>query len=68
MLVHDKPLACAGLHSFRYRGRYGWAMIGAKDDADALREATRSISEKPTIENLQRWDGKEYIKCIQSES
>jgi hypothetical protein len=68
MLVHDKPLACDGLHSFRYRGRYGWVMIGARDNADALCEAMRSISEKPTIENLQRWNGKEYVKCIQSGS
>ena len=37
--LHDRPLAAKGLVSYRYRGRYGWIMIGAKDNADALREA-----------------------------
>lgn len=52
--THDKPLAVAGLTSYRYRGAYGWIMIGAKDTADALREANRSLcSGTATIDGLQ---------------
>lgn len=68
MSTCDKPLAVEGLHSFRYRGRYAWVMIGAKDNADAMREAGRSISDTPTIENLQYWDGKGYISCTRLDS
>jgi hypothetical protein len=35
------PLAAKGLKSYRYKGRYGYIMIGAKDDNDAIREAAR---------------------------
>lgn len=57
---HDKPVAAHGLISYRYKGRYGWIMIGAKDDNDALREAQRSTSDKVTMENLQVWKGLQY--------
>lgn len=60
MNVCDRPLAIAGLKSYRYRGRYGWVMIGAHDDADALKEAQRSISDPAVIENLQYWNGEQY--------
>jgi hypothetical protein len=56
----DKPMASAGLISYRYKGRYGWIMIGAKDDSDALREAQRSTSDKVTMNNLQIWKGSQY--------
>ena len=56
--VHDRPLAVAGLTSYRARGRYGWIMIGARDDADAMQEAQRS-TDAPT--DLQRWDGTQYV-------
>jgi hypothetical protein len=56
----DKPMASKGLISYRYRGRYGWIMIGAKDDNDALREAQRSTSDKVTMNNLQIWKGSQY--------
>jgi hypothetical protein len=56
----DKPMASKGLISYRYRGRYGWIMIGAKDDNDALREAQRSTSDKVTMNNLQIWKGNQY--------
>lgn len=56
----DKPMAAHGLISYRYKGRYGWIMIGAKDDNDALREAQRSTSDKVTMENLQIWKGSQY--------
>jgi hypothetical protein len=44
LALHDRPMAASPLKSYRYRGNYGWIMIGAKDDADALREAQRSLS------------------------
>jgi hypothetical protein len=61
--VTDRPLAAPGLTSYRYAGRYGWLMIGAKDNADALREANRSASVKgaATLENLEVWDGTRYV-------
>lgn len=59
--LENKPLASHGLTSYRYKGRYGFVMIGAKDDEDALREAQRSLTwDKATLDKLQRWDGKAY--------
>lgn len=58
--LHDRPLAVKGLVSYRYRGRYGWIMIGAKDNADALREAGRSTRDEPTMNNLEVWNGVRY--------
>ena len=60
-MTHDKPCAAHGLTSYRYRGRYGWIMIGARDDADALREAARSSSDAINRANLQVWNGTEYV-------
>lgn len=53
--LEDRPLAAAGLTSYRCRGRYGWIMIGATDTADAMREAARSTPE-PRREDLEVWD------------
>ena len=58
--THERPCAAPGLISYRARGNYGWIMIGAADDADAMREAMRS-THAPT--NLQRWDGTAYVPC-----
>lgn len=58
--MHNKPLAANGLQSYRYRGRFGFVMIGARDDADALREAQRSTADPVTADQLQRWTGTEY--------
>ena len=63
---YDRPCASAGLNSFRYRGNYGWIMIGAHNQNDALREALRSISTGPaTLDRLERWCilSGEYVKC-----
>ena len=53
----DRPLAVKGLVSYRYRGPFGWIMIGAKDDSDALNEARRSLEEPDKAEkkSLHRW-------------
>lgn len=61
MNLHDKPLAVSPLLSYRYRGRYGWIMIGAMDDDEALREAQRSTDTPVTRENLQRWSDYAYF-------
>lgn len=54
--THDKPCAAPGLTSYRYRGPYGWIMIGAKDHRDALREALRSTAAPVRMEEMQVWD------------
>lgn len=59
MTLTDKPLAMPGLTSYRCRSPYGWIMIGAKDDADAWREAQRS-SDSVSRDGLQVWDGTAY--------
>lgn len=59
----DKPMAAHGLTSYRYRGRYGWIMIGATDDAGALREAARSTDATIAAERLERWDGRAYVSA-----
>lgn len=57
-----KPMAAPGLISYRYRCRSGGHVaIGARDDADAMREAARSIVGEPDIENLDVWNGTEYV-------
>ena len=56
----DRPMAAHGLTSYRYKGRFGWIMIGARDDQDALREAQRSTSDKVSFDNLQIWGGESY--------
>lgn len=62
MSTCDKPMAAAGLISYRYLGTYGWIMIGATDHADALKEAQRSMRhDTPTLDKLQVWDGSQYV-------
>jgi len=59
---NDKPMAAHGLNSYRYKGTYGWIMIGATDHTDALREAARSTSDhtsSPAL--LQIWSGTQYV-------
>lgn len=58
---HDLPLAIPGLTSYRCRGKFGWIMIGANDVAEALREAARSERDAAKRENLQVWNGRQYI-------
>ena len=65
-MLHDKPLAVSGLTSYRYRGRYGWIMIGAKDDNDALREASRSTDDRINIDKLEVWNGLQYVPVNRS--
>lgn len=61
-MTDDLPLASPGLVSYRYKTPSGWMMIGAKDNADALREAGRGgMRDAVTIDKLQVWDGKQYV-------
>ncbi len=60
MLMHDRPLAAKGLTSYRCKSRYGWIMIGANDHDDAMHEARRSSSDARR-EDLQIWNGLEYV-------
>lgn len=57
----ERPLAAEGLISYRCRNRYGWTMIGAKDDDDALREARRSWDPGAEKQHLEVWDGLRYV-------
>lgn len=61
---YDKPMASAGLISYRYKGRYGWIMIGATSDTDALSEAQRSTDDKVTPDRLERWNGQHYVGVL----
>jgi hypothetical protein len=55
--ITDLPLAAPGLASYRYRGPYGWIMIGATDEHDAAREALRSLESGTVYRNrLERYD------------
>ncbi len=56
----DRPCAAHGLTSYRYRGRFGWIMIGAKDNADAISEARQS-TDNVASDNLEVWNGTEYV-------
>ena len=60
MTVHNKPLAAPPFDSYRYRGRYGFIMIGARDTAEALIEARRSTDGPVTPDYLEKWDGTQY--------
>lgn len=55
----DKPLAAKGLISYRYKGNFGWIMIGAYNHDDAMNQAKRNIcsAHKLTKDNLQIWNG-----------
>lgn len=61
MTTTDKPLADHGLISYRYRGRFGWIMIGASNNDDALSEARRSTDYPVSIDKLEIWNGSEYV-------
>ena len=61
---HDKPMAADGLISYRYKGRYGWIMIGASTDTDALSQAQLSASDLVTPDRLERWNGHRYTGVL----
>jgi hypothetical protein len=60
----DQPMAGEGLTSYRMKSPYGYVMIGAKDPADAMREASRS-TDNPNPADLEVWDGQKYVPVAQ---
>jgi hypothetical protein len=63
--LHERPCAIKGLTSYRYLGNYGWIMIGAVDDVDAISEANRSLSiPDASRDKLERWDGAKYAPVL----
>lgn len=62
--VHNKPLASKGLTSYRYAGRYGYIMIGAISNYDALKQAQLSTDGTVVIDKLEIWSGGSYVKVV----
>ena len=60
----NRPLAANGLISYRYRGTYGYVMIGAKNESDALLEAMRSTGKASSVARLEAWDGEKYTPVL----
>lgn len=63
----DRPCAAQGLTSYRYKGPFGFIMIGAIDSNDAMRQAQRSLSSgAPSPCALQVWDDNRgtYVNAI----
>ncbi len=61
--LHERPLAAAGLDSYRLRGEYGYIMIGALSPQDAMREARRTWPGAPA-ERLEKWDAGCYVRHV----
>lgn len=59
----NRPLAAPPWDAYRYRGRYGFVMIGARDPAEALTEARRSTDGPVTLDRLEKWDGTQYTEA-----
>lgn len=57
----ERPLAAPGFVSYRCKNRFGWTMIGARDDTDAYKQALRS-DPHAKVEDLEIWNGTEYEK------
>ncbi len=62
----NRPLSANGLTSYRYKGPYGWIMIGAHDTEGALMEAARSTDAKIECANLQiyNYEKGQYIDIM----
>lgn len=63
----NRPCAGRGLDSYRYRGRFGFIMIGAVSPGDAMQEAKRSTP-APARDRLERWNGAAYRAAFETES
>lgn len=59
----ERPCAADGYTSYRYRGPYGWIMIGATSIQDAINEANRSTRGPAVIDRLEVWSGNQYMKA-----
>lgn len=60
----NKPCGAEGLSSYRATGRFGFIMIGARIESEAMREALRSTN---SISLLEKWNSDkgiyEVINC-----
>ncbi len=66
MEFYERPCTTPGFQSYRYRGRYGWVMIGVRDIKDALSEAARSVSDPIEPSRLQRHvEGRGYVGIVE---
>jgi len=63
----DRPCAASPLISYRAMGSFGWIMIGAWDNQDALREGQRSTNKQLTLADVQVWNAEQgrYIPVSQ---
>jgi hypothetical protein len=61
MHVTDRPCASPGLTSYRYRGTYGYIMIGATNYSDAKRQAELSTSGPINALRMEVWTGDKYL-------
>jgi len=61
MHVTDKPCAAPGLTSYRYRGPYGYIMIGASGYNDAKRQAELSTRGPINALQMEVWTGNKYV-------
>lgn len=55
-MTTNKPLSVNGLISYRCKTPFGWCMIGAKNDV-----------KNPKKEDLQVWNGFEYVPVIKED-
>lgn len=60
--ITSKPLAAPGFISYRCKQPFGWVMIGARNDEDAMKQAKQSTP-NAKIEDLQVWNGTAYVPC-----
>ena len=58
--IHNKPCAAQGLTSYRYRGTYGYIMIGASNYSDAKRQAELSTTGPINPLRMEVWVGSKY--------
>jgi hypothetical protein len=61
----NRPMAARGLTSYRYKTGFSYIMIGAENEAQALKEAARSLScGVASPAHLEIWNGEKYVPVI----
>lgn len=65
-MLQNMPLASEGFNSYRYKGVFGYIMIGANSTEDALSQAKLSFGSKSEacVDKLEIWDESKnvYVK------
>jgi cobalamin biosynthesis Co2+ chelatase CbiK len=65
--TQERPSAAPGKTAYRYRYGFGWIMVDAKDQDDALKKvgvATCDEDYVPNLKHLEIWNGTEYEKIV----